>query len=296
MASRDLRSEVGRSAADHAGHGQGAVTGRPRDTEVADPGTTVGTQEDVARLDVAMHDAEAVSGGQGPGHLRSDGRHLRRRQRARRALPRGIGESPRRHQLHHEAGSALVLDHIEDRHGVRVLEPRVDPRLPHGPRGDRSRFVVTQAGLKTQLLDRDPAMQALILGLPDHAHPARPELAHEAVAVADQDVRRRHRPSPLGWTSDVGEPARLLRQSSTLRHHGDPHGPRIEVGRGLRGGRPDEARLTELLTLAATTVPIRRRRPGACSSLRASAPSQVLSDGGAGGARTRDPGIMSPLL
>ena len=61
---------------------------------------------------------------------------------------------------------------------------------------------------------------------------------------------------------------------------------------------PDEARLTELFDAAATTVAeSASAATAACSSFRASSASdQVLSDGGAGGARTRDPGIMSPLL
>ena len=67
---------------------------------------------------------------------------------------------------------------------------------------------------------------------------------------------------------------------------------------GFAVADPDEARLTGLFDAAATTAAESASgATAACSSLRASSASdQMLSDGGAGGARTRDPGIMSPLL
>ena len=100
-----------------------------RDAEVGDPGGAVVADEDVAGLDVAVHDAGLVRGGEGGGHLAADPGHLRRRERAGRSAGRpGSG----REVLHDEAGAALVVHDVEDRHGVGVVQTGGDAGLAHG--------------------------------------------------------------------------------------------------------------------------------------------------------------------
>jgi hypothetical protein len=91
-------------------------------------------------------------------------------------LAQGLGQSLRRHQLHDQDGLALVLDRIEDRDDMRVVEPGVDPCLAHRTLGDDPDLLLAQARMDAQLLDRDIAVKELVPGLPDHAHPARAQL------------------------------------------------------------------------------------------------------------------------
>ena len=144
----------------------------------------VGGDEHVGGLDVTVHDPRAVGRGQGRGHLGADPRDLGHRHPA--VLGEQLGQAAGGEVLHDQAGLAVVLDDVEDRDGVRVVQARGDPGLAHRPVRPDLGVRRVQPGSGVQALDRHVAAQALVEGPPDHAHAAGADLLDQPVA-ADED-------------------------------------------------------------------------------------------------------------
>ena len=220
-----LRRQVGGGAVHQAGRGERRVAERVGDPEVADQRRAVVGDEDVAGLDVAVHDAELVGGGERRGDLPADPRRLGHAQRA--ALAELLRERDRRQELHDQAGLALVLDDVEDGDGVAVVQPGGDPRLAHRAVGGELGLLGAQPDLRPQLLDRDGALEPLVAGLPHDAHATAADLADEAVAVGQERARLCH-PEPLSSTS----------KGPSVRHRTLPDGCPGGGGQRPAGARP----------------------------------------------------------
>ena len=142
------------------------------------------------RLDVAVDDAVAVREAE-------RGEDLARvvdrdRDRAEAARDDQLLERPPLEVLHRDVVGALGLAAVVDRDDVRVREPGCVLRL--APEALDELLVVRVAVVED--LDRDAAAELLVLGEVDVRHPARAELARDAVAPveegADEGVRSRH--------------------------------------------------------------------------------------------------------
>jgi hypothetical protein len=80
-----------------------------------------------SRLDVAVDDTGAMRRSQRVGGLRDD---LERCGGARKIAARQpLGERLPGDELHHEVELVALLAEVEDRHDVRMVQPRGDPRL-----------------------------------------------------------------------------------------------------------------------------------------------------------------------
>jgi hypothetical protein len=90
-----------------------------RQTEVEELGARPG-QHDVARLQVAVHHALPVRGGEGLGDLRGDGQCLVQWQAA---LLEPRGERLAVQVLHHQKRRAVVFANVVERADVRVIQP-----------------------------------------------------------------------------------------------------------------------------------------------------------------------------
>ncbi|KZE92045.1 hypothetical protein AVP42_02901 [Agromyces sp. NDB4Y10] len=201
FAARHLGCQVGGRAVHEPGRGDRGVAERLRDAEVADQRRPVLADQDVARLHVAVHDAPAVRGGECRADLGADARGLLRREGA--VLLQQRRQRRRLDELHDDARLALVLDDVEHRHGVRMVQAGADPRLAHGPLGGDLAFLVGELRLGAQQLQGDGALEALVPRVPDDAHAAAADQLHEAIAVGDQGGRRVHRGLPCGTTPTV---------------------------------------------------------------------------------------------
>jgi hypothetical protein len=116
-----------------------------RDAEVGElderPGTArhgpVGN-EDVVGLDVPVHDAGLMRGGESGGHLRADGGGVGGRQGA--VLIEDAAEAAGGQVLQDQPGLAVLEYDVEDRDDVRVMQRGGDPGLAHRSFARERRF------------------------------------------------------------------------------------------------------------------------------------------------------------
>ena len=99
----------------------------------------------------------------------------------------------RRHVLHDQARLPVLLDRVEHRHGVRMVQSRRDPGLAHRAVLRGLGLLRGDPGLRAQLLDGDGSLEQLVPALPDHAHAAGGDHADEPVSLVEECVRRVHR-------------------------------------------------------------------------------------------------------
>jgi hypothetical protein len=139
-------------------------------------------QEDVLRLDVAVHDSPAVRGGERGEDLRTDERHglLAERRVARDHLAERLAREPLHH---HERPAVVELAEVVDLADVRVA---------HRARGARllvealERDGAVAGLLLAEDLDRDELAEREVLGLVHHAHTAAPDHAADGVFTLDR--------------------------------------------------------------------------------------------------------------
>ena len=137
--------------------------------------------QDVRRLHVPVHDAGRVGGGQRVRGLTDQRGGLVGRQGA--VVPDQLREGDVLDVLHHQP-LLLVLDHeVEDRHHVRMVEPRGEPRLALGALEVRR----AGAGGHADPLERDCPAEHLVAPEPHRAHAAATDLPVERVPACDQD-------------------------------------------------------------------------------------------------------------
>jgi hypothetical protein len=122
----DLLGRHERERAHHRASEGGLRIHEMRDAEVSHLHLPRGSEEDVGRLEVAVHDATPVHGVERSEHRARDvlGDEGRERHRSF-ALRQTVLERPCGHELHDEQGP--VGDVVEDPHHVRMLEARGDP-------------------------------------------------------------------------------------------------------------------------------------------------------------------------
>ena len=138
------------------------------DAEVGEQHPAVGGDQDVARLDVAVHEPGAVRGVERGGDARAD-------------VDRELGAEPLLRveqlaqalavdELHHDGLAALVLEHVVDGDDVRVAQPGDGDGLATEPLGDDR--VGGEVGLEP--LDGDLAVERRCRW-PATPRPCRPE-------------------------------------------------------------------------------------------------------------------------
>ena len=163
------------------------------DAEVGEQHATVGGDEDVARLDVAVHEAGAVGGVERARHGRADvDRELG--PEALLAVEQ-LAQALAVDELHHDGLAAVVLEHVVDGDDVRVVQPGDGDRLAPEALGDDR----IGGEVRLEPLDGDLAVELDVGGQPHLGHPAVPDPPLEVVAAGEQldgrvgDGRRRER-------------------------------------------------------------------------------------------------------
>ena len=92
-----------------------------------------------------------------------------------------LGERASLHVLHDEPVAVDVLDEVEDRHDVRVVDARGDPGLPLGT-GD---VLARHAGHEPDALDGDGPSEHLVVCEVDDAGASAADLPAEGVPACD---------------------------------------------------------------------------------------------------------------
>ncbi len=229
----DLGREVGGGAGDQPGLGERGVGLGAGDPEVGQLHLPVAGHQDVRRLHVAVHDAGRVRGGQCVGRLPQQRRGLVGGQGT--VAPDQLAQGHPGDVLHDQPPLVALVDEVEDRDHVRVVEPGRQTALALGA----LQVGGAAAGHHADPLDRDVAAEDLVAGEPDGAHAAAPDLPIECVPACDQVGSSLCR----GILSTVNEAARRGKPGGRPPgRYGrlDPDVP--DSGRPTRVHRPDSSR------------------------------------------------------
>ena len=153
-------------------------------------------QEDVRRLDVAMHKALLMRSRQCIQHLHADGDNLRQRQHAQRCkLPLQIAAL---HEVHDQRGNLILLEDIGHPHNVGVAELILN--LPLAPEPLPHIGVASQLGVQHLQHHRRAKVVARLIHQP---HPTFAQLPDDGVAaVCISRVQHRAQPRPKATVSD----------------------------------------------------------------------------------------------
>ena len=186
MAHGLLGRDVLRGAHHHPGLGDGGGAHGLGDPEVGELHLPGGRDEDVARLDVPVHQADGVRGVEGAAGLFEHVEGVPHRQRA--LAGQHVGQRLAHHQLHDQVGQRAAGGGVVD---LAVVVDRGDPGvgdacgdLGLGPEPFDELGVGGELGLEH--LDRHVPVQDGVVGLPDLTHPAGGDEAQQAVAVGQQ--------------------------------------------------------------------------------------------------------------
>ncbi len=185
-----LRGHVARSPEPRTAQRQGLpFVEVPRQPEIGDLGRAIGREQDVGRLQVAVHDPAPVCHLHGLGQLGQQRRRLASRLGCARD---GLSQVAPFQELHREKWAALMLAHIVDLHDVRVAQLRHHLRFALEPRP----FVRSGVRAGLQHLQSDHAVQAQVQRLVNDAHSAAPQHRLDLVAanLGKPTVQRRRGP------------------------------------------------------------------------------------------------------
>jgi hypothetical protein len=138
-----------------------------RDAEVHHARTTVGIEQDVRRLQVAVRDALRMRRAQCLEHTAQE--HNRGARRHGAAGAQRLGQRAATHQLEHQIRLAVGVVGLEHRHDVRMRQAADGARLVQ-PLIHRDRF-----GARQQQFQRHVAIQPLVVRAPDRGLGAAPE-------------------------------------------------------------------------------------------------------------------------
>ena len=160
-----------------------APDGRPRDAEVHDERVVLGVHHDVGGLQIAMHDAGLVRGGEPRRDLPGD------RQRAIDRQP-ALALQDRREirsldVRHRDVLDAVDLAEIVDADDVLVGDLAGEQQLALEALLERLRPPPGRRGIGPDDLDRDRDLEHLVPGLIDGAHAADAEQPDDVVAGAE---------------------------------------------------------------------------------------------------------------
>jgi hypothetical protein len=183
-----LRCHVAVGADDPGAAGQPHVVERDRDAEVAEPQVRPARlEQQVGRLDVAVHDAGRVDGVQGLQELVEQHRDVRRGQPA--VLGGELLHRAAAHQVHREHHAVVLGRPAGRRDDVRVHDPH---RLLAHEAQQRGAVVGAEH------LGRHQLAGPHVAGPPDRAHAAGADLVQEQVAAGERRGGRtaEHR----GWS------------------------------------------------------------------------------------------------
>ncbi|PRX21541.1 hypothetical protein CLV67_106321 [Actinoplanes italicus] len=190
-----FRRDVLRRADDQPGSGHRTVTDEGGQTKIGQNHATVGTDQHVVRFHVTMEDTGSVRGGERVEHGQADSCGDRRL--VRPVFIEDLMERTGRHVLHDDPGQALGVHDVVDPDHVRMVETSGAACLTEGPSMHAVLFSIGHPRGRHDFLDGHVAVQHLVPGQPDPAHPAGADRFQKAVPVCDEHLPDRHRHPPI---------------------------------------------------------------------------------------------------
>jgi hypothetical protein len=188
--------------------------GRAGDTEIDEVGEVVLGHQDIRRFDVAVHQPDAVRGGQGRGYLFDDRYCARRRERA---IGEEFGDGLTVDQPHRHVQAVVDLAEIMDGDDVRLVQPGGHLGLPTEP----CLILLVVGEVRGQHLQCDHPVHGGVECPPHFAHAAPTQQVDQPVAAERCPVHRltirggRRRRHHLLTTSRE-ELSQCLRQNSGI--------------------------------------------------------------------------------
>ena len=226
-----LGRDVVRRADPGAGARQAALRPEPLgEAEVGQVDVLVlacAAEQDVGRLDVAMHQAALVCGVECRGHRRHDALHA---VEAELAAVDHLAQVRAGHEAHRQVQDAAILAAAMDGDDVRMLERCREPCL----RLEASHRVRVLRVLGRDDLQRDRPAEVLVGRAVDDSHPAAIEHAVDAVAREERS-RLEARQALNGFIHDSRSRGRHPRPCAMVR----PSEPSVKAARSARPGDPD---------------------------------------------------------
>jgi hypothetical protein len=190
---------------DHGARGRepaGGITQR-RHPEIAEVGPSIGVEEHVGGLDVAVHDPVAMRLGERGEEGIGDEVDLAGRQGA--VVSDLLGQGAAREVRQHEDDVVAVVHHVEERDDVRVPELRERGRLASDALAGLVHLV--GAAVQQQALAGHQAPGRVDRQV-DHTHAPAPEPALHHVLHGRTSLRARCALQAAGHRDDIGRPAR----------------------------------------------------------------------------------------
>ena len=175
QAGRLLRRDVRRGAEHRAGFGERARVAHPGNAEVGDLGAFLRVEQDVRGLQVAVHEPALVGMCEAGGDRDRDALCLVVREGPPGGEP--LLEGAVRQVLEHHVRPAVRFAVVVERADVRVRERGHGPSLALEPGA---------VGARCEHLDRDPAVELVVVGEPDGAHRPAAQRLEQPVPACDR--------------------------------------------------------------------------------------------------------------
>ena len=191
VAPRDLLGRhVRRRACDDGGRVVRLPLDPHREAEIEDSTAPLTIHHDVARLEIAVNDSDLVRRSNRARDVRGNAHSARR---SELTVFENDGEVRAVHEFHRVIGEAVErLAHVVDRHDAGIVHPRCESRF--GPERSGIRLVRADIEVFGANLERHRPVEAMLEGLPHHAHPTAPEHTNEVVSRHRWAILRRDRP------------------------------------------------------------------------------------------------------
>ncbi len=193
MAAQPLGRHERGGAREVAGRGEGRLVGHRGDAEVGQDDPAVLGEQDVLGLHVTVEHPGGVRRAERAEDLGADARDRAGIEGTVRADD--LAERAGADQLHDDPGPAVLLDDVVDDDHRRMVEAPGGPRLAdRAPVEGHAVFLADR--VVEDLLDRDRAVEEVVVGPPDHAHAATADRLQQVISAGDPALRLRGHVAP----------------------------------------------------------------------------------------------------
>nr|WP_279580394.1 hypothetical protein [Fodinicola feengrottensis] len=166
-----------------AGRGGGRLVHLERDAEVGQRRVAAAVHDDVGGFHVTVQDARFVRHFEGGQQRQPDPGHQIRRQRT--VFLDDAFQRPAGQQVHDDPRPVVGGEYVVHRNNPSMVQPGAEPGLPKQPAKAVLPLGLGQPGRQVHLFEGDLAVEYVIVGTPDGAHPASPDPGDQPITATD---------------------------------------------------------------------------------------------------------------